>query len=113
MLTLVVTIAIALILAVFATQNTGLTSLNFGKFVLSDIPIYLAVLVPLLVGVVVAFFLHIARDLSQRLTINEDKDRIRNLKQQLAEITKSAHKLELENIKLKSGKGLKKDENSI
>lgn len=113
MLTLVVAIGAAVALAIFATQNTGATSLNFGSYQISNIPVYLAVLIPLFAGVIIAFFLHIARDLSQSLTINEDKDRIRNLKKNLAEITKVAHKLELENIKLKSENGAPKDENSI
>lgn len=113
MLTLLVAIVVGTVLAIFATQNTEVVSLHWVGYSVANIPIYLAVLVPLSVGLLVAYMLHVARDLSQRLIISEEKDRIKNLKTQLAEVTKLAHKLELENIKLKTGKDGQKDENSL
>jgi len=113
MLTLLVTVVLGILFAIFATQNTGFVTLNFGGYVIQDIPIYLVVLIPLLVGTLLSFFLHLAKDLSQSMTINEEKGRIANLKTQLAEVTKTVHKLEIENTKLKKETGKGKDENSI
>jgi hypothetical protein len=104
---------LGVIFAIFATQNTGSVSLNFGDYVLNNIPTYLVVLTPLLIGLALALLFHIARDLSQKLTINEQKDDIRNLKKQLAEVTKIAHKYQLESTKLKSENGSPVDEDSI
>lgn len=113
MFTLLTTVFLGILFAIFATQNSGPVTLNFGNYILKEVPIYLVTLVPLLIGTLLTFFLHLAKDLSQRMTINEDKGRIKNLKIQLAEITKVAHKLELENTKFRNEVGKVKDENSI
>ena len=113
MLTLIATVILALVFALFATQNTGSVSLNFGLYVLGSIPIYIVVLIPLLIGLLAAFFIHIAKDLSSSLTMNEQKDKIKTLKMDLAETTKKVHKLELENTKLKTEAGEPPDTDSI
>lgn len=113
MLMLVFTIALGIVFAVFATQNTARVDLIFGNRVLPHIPIYLVALAPLLIGLVLAYFIYLARSLSQRLTISELKDKINNLKKGLAETTKEAHKYELETTKLKAKNGEPEDENSI
>ncbi len=113
MLTLVFTVLLAGLFAFFATQNTSGVSLNFAGYVLSDIPLYLVILFPLLTGLVLSFLFHMVKDLSASLTINEGKTRVKSLKKELAEVTKQAHKLEIENAKLKTQTGEPEDENSI
>ncbi len=113
MVTLLSAVTLGILFAIFATQNTGPVSLNFGNFVISSVPVYLIILVPLLIGLLLALFFHLAKDLSQSLTINEQKDEIKKDKQDLAEITKSSHKFEVENAKIKTENGEPTDENSI
>jgi uncharacterized metal-binding protein len=86
---------------------------NIASYSFHNIPLYLVTLIPLLLGLVVSFFLHLMKDLSQSLTINEQKDRSRHLKKKNAEITKKLHKLELENAKLKAKDGKDFDEESF
>lgn len=112
MLVLLITVALGIAFAVFATQNTGTIDLNFGKYFLPGIPIYLVVLVPLLFGLLVAFILHLLKILSHDLTIDEQKHELKTLKEELAEVTKKAHKLELENVKIRKDSG-DFDEDSI
>lgn len=113
MLTLIITAVLGLGFALFATQNTGSISLNFGNFILPSVPIYLVALIPLFIGLLVAWFVHVAKDLSQSLTISEQKDEIKGLKKEITEVTKKAHELELENTKLKTELGEPLDEDSI
>lgn len=113
MLILVFTVVMATIFAFFATQNTSSVSLTFLGYAIPDIPVYLAVIIPFLVGLLVSFLFHMAKDLSSSLTINEEKGKIKNLKKELAEVTKRAHQLEVENAKLKTQVGEPDDENSI
>lgn len=113
MLTLVVTVLLAITSAYFATQNTSLISLNFGGYILTNIPLYLAILIPLLLGLVLSFLFHLVKDLSSSLSLSEQKDRTKRLKKELDEVTKQAHKLEVENAKLKTQIGEPTDENSI
>ena len=112
MIVLVVTVAVGILLAIFATQNTGSIDLNFGNYFLPNIPIYLVVLIPLLFGLLIAFLLHVLKLLSHDLTIDEQKKEIKSLKSDLNDITKQAHKLELENLKIKKDSG-NFDEESI
>lgn len=113
MVTLLITVALGIIFAIFATQNTNPITLNFASYSLTDIPLYLAILVPLLCGLLLALFFHMIKNLSQSLTIHKQKDENKNLKKDLAETTKSAHKLEVENVKIKSKNGEPTDENSL
>lgn len=112
MLVLLITVVLGIVFALFATQNTAPTSIYLGSYTLENVPVYLVALIPLLIGLSVSFFIHITRVLSDSLTISEHKDEVKNLKRELAEITKQAHKLELENTKLKAEVG-EFDEDSI
>lgn len=105
MLVLLITAVLGTAFAIFATQNTSTVDLNFGRYFIPSVPIYLVVLVPLLLGLLVAYILHIMNILSHGMTIDEQKKEIKNLKSVLAEMTKKAHKLELENIKIKKDNG--------
>lgn len=113
MVTLITAVVLGVIFAIFSTQNTGPVTLNIGGHILQNIPVYLVILVPLLSGLLLAFLFHITKDLSQNLTINEQKDDIKKLKNDLAEVTKQAHKFELESTKLKEQNGDAEDEDSI
>jgi len=112
MLILLTTVVLGIAFALFAVQNTAPASLRFGEYIIENIPIYLIVLIPLLLGLTVSYFIYLARDLSANLTSNEQKDKIKQLKRDLAEETKKAHKLELENTKFKAKTG-DFDEDSI
>ena len=113
MLILVIIVLLGFAFAIFATQNTSVITLYFGKFVLGNIPLYLSILIPFLLGVILTTFLHIARDLSQRLTISEQKEKLKNNTAEIADLTKKAHKLELENVKLKKNTDKEFDEESF
>lgn len=113
MATLISVVALGVLFAVFATQNTALVSLNIGTYVINQVPLYFAILVPLLIGLLLAFLFHIFKDLSRSLTINEQKDEIKKLKKEIAEVTKDAHKFQLENTKIKSENDEPADADSI
>lgn len=102
---LVTAILLGILFSVFATQNTSTIPIYFGDFTLPNVPIYAAILIPLLAGALLMFIFNILKDLSQNLTIREQVDKIKNYRRDLAEATKRAHKLELENVKMKSKNG--------
>ena len=110
MLTLIITVSLGLGFALFATQNTGGVTLNFGSYYIDNIPIYLIVLGSLLIGVLASFFAYLGIHLSSKLTISEQKDELKKLKEEESEAVKRAHKLEVENAKLKTELGKEIDE---
>jgi len=105
MLTLVVTVALGLAFSLFATQNTAPVSISFGYYYIPNVPLYLVILVPLMIGLVASFFIHISSDLISKLTLSEKGDEIKNLRKENAELNKQVHKLELENTKMKAKNG--------
>jgi uncharacterized integral membrane protein len=112
MIVLLVAIIFGVAFAVFANFNTGEVDINFVRYVLKGVPLYLVILVPLLIGVLVSYIIYLIRALSSDLTVSEYKDETKNLKKELAEVTKEAHQLELENAKYKAREG-KFDEDSM
>ncbi len=113
MITLIITMVLGLGFAIFATQNTGAVTLNFGRYFIPDIPLYLVILISLLMSLFFAFIIYITRDLSAKITESEMKDETKKLKEENIELTKRVHKLEIENTKLKSKLGEDFDEDSI
>jgi uncharacterized membrane protein (DUF106 family) len=113
MLTLFLTVVVSILLSMFATLNTGTVSLHFGYFTISNAPVYLAILIPVLLTLAVSLIVHVIRNLTSILIISGQKKKINGLRRELAEVTKNYHKLELENAKFKVEVGEPEDENSI
>ncbi len=113
MITLLTAVVLGTVFAIFSTQNTNQIDLYVGKFTVHSVPVYLAILIPLLIGMTLAYFIYIARNLSQSLTIREQKEKLSKLSNELAETTKEAHKLQLDNVRLKKEHGEPIDGNSI
>lgn len=113
MFTLFFTVALGIFFSIFATQNTGLISLNFVGYTIPNVPIYLAILVPVLITLTVGWFIQFIRSISTRMAGSNQKNKINDLKRELAEVTKDLHKMELENAKFKNELGEPQDENSI
>ena len=105
-------VVLGLAFAVFASYNTKTIDVNFIDYVLPGVPVYLVVLTPLLFGIFISFIIHMIKNLWSDLTVDEYKSEVKKLKQELGEITKEAHKLELENTKLKAKIG-EFDEDSL
>jgi uncharacterized integral membrane protein len=102
MLVLILIVVFGVAFSFFATLNTSPISLNFGHYTLADLPIYIVVLGSLALGLLISGFIYLIRTLSSSLTISEKDTELKTLKKEFNEITKEAHKLEIENTKLKT-----------
>lgn len=110
---LVVTVSLGIAFAIFAIQNTTPTEVNLIILKIPAIPLFLVVLVPLLLGLLASFLIHMFTEISASMTIDENKREIKGTKQENAELAKRVHKLELENTKLKAKLGEEFDEDSF
>lgn len=99
--------------AYFATQNTTLVTIHLGTYIVPDLPVYSVILASILATLIVSGFIYIVKSLSSSLTIHEKEDDLKNARNEVAELTKDLHKMELENAKLKGDLGIPEDENSI
>ncbi len=113
MAVLVVTVALGVAFAIFSTQNTAPIEVSLIFLKLPAVPLYLIVLVPLLVGLLASFLIHMFSEIASSITIDENKREIKGTKQENAELLKRVHKLELENTKLKAKLGEEFDEDGF
>ena len=90
----------------FATYNTQVIAVSLGHYKEIEVALYLIILIALGIGFFMAYVIYISHYLSTSLTINEQKDSLKTTKKNLATITQRAHKLELENTKLKAKLGV-------
>lgn len=113
MFTLIILAVLLIGVGYFATQNTNSMTLTFGDTAISNIPIYIAVLIPFFIGLVSAWITNIRNDIEHRHTRKRLKEDLADARDEIGELTKRVHKLELENTKLKAESGKPTDEDSL
>lgn len=113
MATLLVTVLMGLIIAFFATQNTGVITLNFLNYTLQDIPIYIVVVGALFVGLFLAWIISLINGIATGFTLWGKESKIKDYKMENAELLKKIHQLELENTRLKAENNETADDKSL
>ena len=105
MLALLLYIGFGLIFGYFATLNTATVSVHFGSSSVESVPMYVLILLSFGVGVLFATIFYLMKLFGiQRLLNKRDKESLAYDKE-IAELTKLAHKLEIENTRLKTKNG--------
>lgn len=100
MLAVIFTVLFSALVAYFATQNTGIISLQFASHAWTGIPIYIIVLTSLLAGLLFAWIFHLLNAISSSFAIRGKNKAIKEGKNENLELTKKVHQLEIENTKL-------------
>lgn len=114
MATLIVTVLFGLIIAFFATQNSGAISLNFLSYTIPGIPVYIVVAGALLLGLFLSWIISIVSSISTGLTLRGKDHKIKDIRRENADLTKRIHQLELENSSLEARvKGHNPDNKSL
>lgn len=101
MVSLVLLLILASGIAFFSQQNTMLVTVSFLQYSVSDLPLFYVMIASMLVGIFLAYIVHIGQSVSAALTIGEKTKKNKKLKQTLLDLVKKNHQLELENVKLK------------
>ncbi len=102
---IILSVILGLGIGFFATQNGELISLYFGSFTLPNVPVYLAVVGALLLGLLLAWIFYILRSFSSSMTLHSKESKLKEANKTIAQITKSLHQLEIENARLKEKSG--------
>ena len=113
MFALIILFVFGIGIAFFATQNTQTISITLANYPLTDVPLYLIVLVSLLLGFVVSWILSLVDVISSALNIHGKEGAIKDANKQIAELTRNVHQLELENERLKAESGHPSDDKSL
>src|SRR5258708_4069408 len=100
MTSLILLIIFGLGMAFFATQNTGLVHIVLANYLISSVPMYVVVIVSLLLGIVISWFISIVDMMSSTVTIYGKDHEIKKSQETIVELKERIHDLELENAQL-------------
>ncbi len=104
MATLLTLVLSGILVAYFATQNTGDVSINLLGYSLVGIPIYFLVLGSVLLGLLMGSIINLIDSLFSSLKLRDKNHTINEVSKKALTLEERIHELEVENARLK-GKG--------
>lgn len=115
MLTLIFLLVTASLFAYIAQNNFMLVTLHLGTYELSNIPLFYIIMGSLLVGLVLSYFMQVARSIMTAFTMQGKNNTIKQGNRDIVDLTKRIHQLELENEKLKNNSSTRepRDQNAL
>jgi len=115
MIVIIFAILLSLEVAYFATQNVSVVSLRFGPYVLTGVPVYVALLCALLLGLIIAWIFHLIPSFSSHVALHGKERELKEADREIAQLTKTIHQLELDNARLrvKAGEEESADDKSL
>lgn len=101
MLVLILLLVVGSILAYVSKYNLMPVSVHLGTYVFSNIPLFYVMIGSLVTGLVLSYVMYVVHDISTSFVLRGKKKEIKRGKDEVLELTKRVHQLELENEKLK------------
>ncbi len=105
MLSLILFLIAGSILVYLSQYNLMLVSVHLGSYVISDVPLFYVIIGSILLGIVLSYMIHLIHAVSTSMAIHGKERELKKNKEEVLELTKQVHQLELENEKLKSTRG--------
>lgn len=102
MLILILFLVIGSALVYISKFNYTPVSLNFGAYVLANIPLFYVIIGSVLFGLVLSYLVYLIHSISTSLTLHGKNKEIKKDKDEILELTKRIHQLELEIEKQKN-----------
>lgn len=97
MLMLIVLLGAGAGLVYISKFNFGLVSVNFGTFTIDKIPLFYVILGSILIGLVLSYVVNLISSISNSLTIRHKNNQLKKEKEEVLELTRRVHQLEMEN----------------
>jgi lipopolysaccharide assembly protein A len=101
MLILILLLIIGSFLAYLSQYNLTPVTVNLGLSILSDVPLFYVMVGSLVTGLVLSYLIYLVHMVLTSLKLRGKNKEIRKNKDEVLELTKRVHQLELENEKLK------------
>jgi|1186.fasta_scaffold253395_2 uncharacterized integral membrane protein len=102
MLALLIAVIFGAAVGYFATQNTMPVTIRLADYAIEEVPIYLVVVGSLLIGLFIAWIIHVARSVSSSITIRGKNTEVRRARQDVADLEHRVQELEVENARLRT-----------
>lgn len=88
-------------LTYISKYNLDLVSVNVGFYKVSDIPLFYVMVGSMLIGLVFSYVLQLIRNITIYFEIRSKSKEIQTAKEEILDLTKTVHQLEIANEKLK------------
>jgi uncharacterized integral membrane protein len=103
MLVLILLLVVGSILVYISKFNFVPVTVNLGMYVFSDVPLFYVIVGSLLTGLVLSYLVYLVQAISTSFRLRGKDKEIKKDKDEVLELTKRIHQLELENEKIKNG----------
>lgn len=114
MLILIFLLVVGSLLVYISQFNFMPVSVNFGVYVIPNIPLFYVIVGSLVVGLILSYLAYLIRAISTSFTLRGKDKEIKKNKDDVLELTKRIHQLELENEKLSHDKrSIPEDPNAL
>ncbi len=101
MLILILLLVVGAILVYISKFNFIPVSINLGLYSFSDIPLFYVIIGSLVLGLVLSYVVYLVHSISTSFAFWGKNKEIKKNKDEVLELTKRVHQLELENEKIK------------
>ncbi|AKM81298.1 MAG: hypothetical protein UT13_C0001G0337 [Candidatus Pacebacteria bacterium GW2011_GWF2_38_9] len=101
MLTIILFLLVGSILAYLSQFNLTPVTVNFGIYTLADVPLFYVIIGSLALGLLFSYLINLVHSVSMSFLIRGKKKEIKKYRDEVLELTKRVHQLELEKEKLK------------
>ncbi|OGJ37713.1 MAG: hypothetical protein A2383_02330 [Candidatus Pacebacteria bacterium RIFOXYB1_FULL_39_46] len=114
MLALILLLVVGSILAYISKFNIMPVTVNFGVYVLTDIPLFYVIIGSVIFGLVLSYLFYLAHAISHVFKLRGKDKEIKKNKNEVLGLTRQVHQLELEKEKRKKNNPLEPvDKNSL
>lgn len=111
MLILILFLIVGSVLAYVSQFNFTPVSVNLGLYSFSEVPLFYVMVGSLVVGLLLAYVMHLVYAISNSLKLRGKSKEIKRNKDEVLQLTKRVHQLEIENEKLKQASDLEPGDN--
>jgi cell shape-determining protein MreC len=101
MLILILILVIGSILVYISKFNFALVSVNLGFYIINNIPLFYVIVGSIVFGLVLSYLAYLFHSISNSFTLRSKNNEIKKNKDDVLDLTKQVHQLELENEKIK------------
>ena len=112
MLILILLLVVGSILVYISKFNFMPVSVNLGLYAFSDIPLFYVIVGSLVTGLVLSYVVYLVHAISTSFTLRGKDNEIKKNKDEVLELTKRVHQLELENEKLGHDTGVEPEDSN-
>lgn len=102
MLILILLLVVGGAMVYLAQDNLTLVTLHLGTYTVQEIPLFYVIIGSLLLGLILSYLMHLINAVFVTFSLRGKDSKIKQSKNEIADLTKRIHQLELENGKLKN-----------